>query len=620
MLKHSRRLLASLFVGSLLVNAALVAGVQAAENLDGDSLYTQYCAMCHTAPQDDRTPPRDSLTTYTANSIFRALTEGIMQPQGAALTAEQRIALSEYLAGEPMREESTEMSVASSRCELPMPEFDLSLASNWNGWGNGLSNPRHQAATGTAINASNIDQLELVWAYGLENASVARAQPTIINDVMILGSTSGEVRAMDLETGCDYWTFEAPREVRAAVTIAFSSTHDTWLAVIADVSNQLHVLDARTGELKWSAEVDPHPYAVSTGSPVVYDNKIFVPVSSAEVSAAGRPDHHCCTFRGNVAAFDLDTGIKLWHTYVMEEATLAGENSLGNPFYAPSGAPIWQAPSIDPERRIVYAGTGQNYSRPASNSSDSVIAFNMDSGDIEWIHQTTADDAFTMACALGREHPNCPDAGPDVDIGAPIVTTTLSNGQDIVVAGTKGAVLVGLDPDNNGELLWSTRVGRGGALGGIHWGMSFDGDVLYVPVSDRGGLNSNGITPMPGLHAVDMKTGEVLWYAPAPERCQEGQQGCMEAYSGPATSSDDVVIASSLNGYLFAHDAQTGELVWEFNTVQDYQTINNVETRGGSIDATGPVLSGEYMVVSSGYATFSQMPGNAILVFKLRSE
>ena len=200
------------------------------------------------------------------------------------------------------------------------------------------------------------------------------------------------------------------------------------------------------------------------------------------------------------------------------------------------------------------------------------------------------------------------------------MTTTLSNGQDIVVAGTKGAVLVGLDPDNNGELLWSTRVGRGGALGGIHWGMSFDGDVLYVPVSDRGGLNSNGITPMPGLHAVDMKTGEVLWYAPAPERCQEGQQGCMEAYSGPATSSDDVVIASSLNGYLFAHDAQTGELVWEFNTVQDYQTINNVETRGGSIDATGPVLSGEYMVVSSGYATFSQMPGNAILVFKLRSE
>ncbi|ALO46004.1 PQQ-binding-like beta-propeller repeat protein [Pseudohongiella spirulinae] len=592
-------------------------GLQAAENLDGDSLYTQYCAMCHTAPQDERTPPRDALSTYTANSIYRALTEGVMRAQGAPLTAEQQIALSEFLAGEPMREELA--AAPTQRCDLPMPQFELSLPGNWNGWGNGLSNERHQSSRGTSITADNIDQLELVWAWGLENASVARAQPTIINQVMILGSPSGEVRAMDLETGCTYWIYDAPQEVRAAVTVAFSSVHDAYLAVVADASNHLHVLDARTGELKWESDVDSNPYARSTGSPVVYDDMIFVPVSSSEVGAAGRPDHHCCTFRGNVAAFDLHSGIKLWHTYVMEEAVHVGENSIGNPVYAPSGAPIWQAPSIDAERRIVYAGTGQNYTRPASNSSDSVIAFDMDSGEILWIHQTMEDDAFTMACAMGGEHPNCPDAGPDVDIGAPIVTTTLSNGQDIVVAGTKGAVVVGLDPDNNGELLWSTRIGRGGALGGVHWGMSFDGDVVYVPVSDRG-TGADGASPsQPGLHAIDMKTGEVLWYTAAPQRCQEGVRGCMDAYSGPVSTTDDLVIASSLSGYLFAHDRLTGEIVWELNTVQDYAAINGVETRGGSIDATGPVLSGDYMVVSSGYATFSQMAGNAILVFRVNN-
>ena len=273
---------------------------------------------------------------------------------------------------------------------------------------------------------------------------------------------------------------------------------------------------------------------------------------------------------------------------------------------------------MDPERRVVYAGTGQNYTRPASNSSDSVIAFDMDDGNIRWIHQTMTDDAFTMACAMGGSHPNCPDAGPDVDIGAPIVTTTLSNGQDIVVAGTKGAVVVGLDPDNNGELLWSVRVGRGGALGGIHWGMSFHGDVLYVPVSDRGGVNDGVILAQPGLHAIDMKTGHVLWYAPVPERCAEGVRGCMDAYSGPVTSTDDVVIASSLSGYLFAHDPVTGELVWEYDTVREFETINGVSAKGGSIDATGPVLSGDYMIVSTGYATFGQMPGNAVLVFRLQ--
>ena len=611
MFKKSGGVVLSLFVSTFFTMA------QAAENLDGDSLYTQHCAMCHTAPQDERTPPRDALSSYTANSIFQALTEGAMRAQGAVLTAEQQVAIAEYLAGSPMQEEVA-VDMSAQRCELPMPQFELSLAGNWNGWGNGLSNPRYQSSQGTRITAANLDQLELVWAYGLDNASVARAQPTVINDVMIIGSPSGEVRAMDLASGCTYWTYEAPQEVRAAVPVAFSRVHDAYLAVIADVSNNLHVVDARTGEVKWESPVDPHPYARSTGSPVVHGDQIFVPVSSGEVGAAGRPDHHCCTFRGNVAAFDLHTGIKLWHTYVMEEPTQAGVNSVGNPVYAPSGAPIWQAPSIDPERRVVYAGTGQNYTRPASNSSDSVIAFDMDDGTIRWIHQTMADDAFTMACAMGGSHPNCPNAGPDVDIGAPIVTTTLSNGQDIVVAGTKGAVVVGLDPDNNGELLWSARVGRGGALGGIHWGMSFHGDVLYVPVSDRGGVNDAVITAQPGLHAIDMKTGEVLWYTPAPKRCAEGVRGCMDAYSGPVTSTDDVIIASSLSGYLFAHDPATGERVWEYDTVREFETINGVSARGGSIDATGPVLSGDYMIVSTGYATFGQMPGNAVLVFKLK--
>lgn len=604
----------SLLAGSVM-SLSVMPAAYAAENLDGEGLYNEYCAMCHAAPQDGRTPQREALTRYTANSVFDALTGGVMAAQGAALSNEQKIALAEHLTGSAMQADTV---AGLARCEQPMSALDLTASGNWNGWGNGNSNPRYQSAQGTSITADNIGSLELVWAFGLDNASVARAQPSVISDVMFMGSTTGTVYAMDIASGCAYWTYDAPQEVRAAVTVSWSDQLDAPVAVVADVSNHLHILNATSGELIWDSEVDPHPTARSTGSPVVHGDRIFVPVSSAEVSLAGRPDHHCCTFRGNVAAFDLNTGEKVWHTYIMEEPTQVGVNSAGNPVLAPSGAPIWQAPSMDVERGVVYAGSGQNYTRPASNSSDAVIAFDMASGDIRWIHQTMGDDAFTMACAMGGSHPNCPNAGPDVDIGAPIVTTTLSDGRDIVVAGSKGSVVVGLDPDNQGELLWSTRVGRGGALGGIHWGMTFYGDTLFVPVSDRGGVNDSASSRQPGLHAIDMKTGEVLWYAPVPERCVEGVAGCMDAYSGPATSTDGLVIASSLSGYLFAHDAETGELVWEMNTVQDYPTINGVAARGGSIDATGPVLSGDYMIVSSGYATFSQMPGNAVLVFKVK--
>lgn len=601
----------SMLVGLALTGASAL--TLAAENLDGASLYDEYCATCHADPQDERTPSSEALAAYTANSIFDALTEGVMQAQGAALSNAQKVALAEHLTGSRMQAAPV---AGLAHCEQSMPQFELSLASNWNGWGNGLSNERYQSAQGTGINAANIDQLELAWVMGLDNATAARAQPAVINNVMIMGSPSGSVYAMDLASGCTYWTVEVPGEVRAAVTVAFSQELDKYLAVIAEGSNHIYVVDASNGDALWDAEVDSNPFARSTGSPVVHDNRIFVPVSSIEVGAAGRPDHHCCTFRGNMAAFDLNSGEKLWHTYIMDEPEQVGENSAGNPVYAPSGAPIWQAPSIDPARNLVYAGSGQNYSRPASDTSDAVIAFDMDTGEMKWVYQTTGDDQFVMGCRPDGAHPNCPEPGPDLDIGAPIVTTTLSNGQEVVVAGTKGAEIFGLDPAANGEVLWRTRVGRGGALGGVHWGMTFKDDVVYVPVSDRSGISDEGEPRQPGLHAIDMKTGDVLWYAPVPERCA-GERGCMDAYSAPITATDELILAGSLSGYLFAHDPETGALLWEYNTVRDYDTINGVAARGGSLDATGPVLTGDYMIVNTGYATFGQMPGNAVLVFKL---
>ncbi len=604
------------------VVAATVAGVTAgilsfgvhAADIDAETLYNQYCAVCHADPDDGRTPSRQALLGFNANSIHQSLTQGIMQPQAAALTDEQIIVLSEYLSNStynPM------LTASVAVCDSEMPAFDLDQANNWNAWGNSLGNSRFQGAEGTNINAGNIDRLELVWAFGLEGANVSRAQPTVISDTMILGSPSGTVYAMDIHSGCAYWTYSAIAEVRGSIPVGYSESQDRFLAVVADATNRIQVLDARTGERLWWDDVDDNRYARSTGSPVIHEDRVFVPVSSTEVSAAGRPDHHCCTFRGNVAAYDINTGEKLWHTYVMDEAKKVGENAIGNPVYAPSGAPIWQAPSVDPARNIVYAGTGQNYSRPTTETSNAVIAFDMDSGDMRWVFQTESDDAFTMACVAGRDHPNCPDAGPDVDIGAPILPVTLSDGRDMVVTGTKGAVIFGLDPDNEGEVLWKTRIGQGSPLGGVHWGMTHIGDTLFVPNADRT-AGQVDFPQQPGLHAIDMKTGEILWYTPSPERCAEGQQGCFDSYSAPATATADMVLAGSLSGVLFAHDPKTGEVIWEYDTRKSYDTVNGVEANGGSLDSTGPVLTGDYMIVNAGYATFGQIPGNVMLVFRLR--
>lgn len=598
---------------SILVFCAswLIAGQSLAQEQSGDALYQQYCSSCHNDPVD-RAPSRLALSDYNPNAIFHALNAGIMQAQAAALTEDQKILVAEYLSGGTYNRDRIERFTA---CSSGIGELNLAKASNWNGWGNNLVSQRYQSSAGTAINRNNIANLEVAWSLGVEGASAARAQPAIIDGVMIMGSPSGQVYALSLESGCHYWTYAAISEVRAAPTIVHADGIDKTVVIVADQSNRVYALDIRTGEKIWHADPDANPWAVSTGAPAVHDGKVFVPVSSMEVAGAGNPQHVCCTFRGNVAALDLNTGEKLWHTFIMEEATEVGKNSVGNAILAPSGAPIWGSATFDEKRNRVYVGSGQNYSRPTSDTSDSVIAFDADSGNMDWVYQSTANDAFTMGCSGRAEHPNCPEPGPDVDIGAPILSTTLSNGQDILIAGTKGAVVFGLDPDNSGAVLWETRVGRGSPLGGVHWGMSFLGDTVYVPVSDR--LPGGTAPAQPGLHAIDMKTGEVLWYAEAANRCEGAGVSCSNAYSGAATTIDDLVVVGALNGYVFAHDKDTGEVVWELDTKVDYESVNNVPASGGAIDATGPVFSGDYMILNSGYASFGQLAGNALIVYKL---
>lgn len=591
---------------------------------DSEALYQQHCAACHDGSAD-RAPSRLALSDYNPNAIFQALESGIMRLQGIALTRKQKIQLAEHLTGASYNPNSVERFTA---CESGIGELDLKRASNWNGWANDIGAQRYQSAAGTSINKTNIAKLEVAWVFGVEGASSANAHPAVIDEVIFMGSPSGKVYALDLETGCHYWTYAAISEVRAAPTVVRAAGINKTVVVVADKSNRVYALDAQTGAEIWHADPDPHLLATSIGTPAVYEDRIFVPVSSREVTAAGYPQYACCTFRGNVAALDLNTGEKLWHTYIMEEAKEVGVSSAGYPVLAPSGAPVWSSTSYDVKRNKVYVGTGQNYSRPASNTSDAVIAFDAVTGNMDWAFQSTSDDAWNMACVRPVSesgHPNCENPGPDLDIGAAVLSTTLSNGQDILIAGTKGAMVFGLDPANDGAVLWQTRVGRGGVLGGVHWGMTLLDDTVYVPVSDRGSIGNASRTPkpdgaypsQPGLHAIDMRNGDLLWYVEVPERCEDASSFCRNNYSAAATAIEDLIVVGALNGVLFAHDKDSGEIVWELDTKMDYETINNVPANGGSIDVTGPVFSGEYMLLNSGYAQFGQIGGNAMIVYKL---
>lgn len=583
------------------------------------ALFAEACATCHTAAGEDRTPGVMMLRALSPRAIVASLEDGVMQAEGADLTPEQRVRLAEYLTG---RAFTREILPESAFCaDRGWSALDLGAVSSM-GWGGNLEATGFQAAEMAGLSADDVPNLELKWAFAFPDAAEVRTKPTVIGDAVLVGGPFGEVLALDAATGCVRWSFEADAAVRGAV-VAGEGPEGRPTAYFVDFRTNAYALDAATGDLLWKYHVGWHSTSNTTGSPAFHDGRLFVPISSWEVVVSGDPAYECCTASGAVAALDAVTGDVLWyHRVIPGYPAEAGTSEAGTQLWAPSGAPVWSSPTIDAARGLVYAGTGENYTRPTTDNSDAIIAIDIETGELAWSFQATPEDAFTMACTSATARQNCPDPpGPDLDFGMAPMLVTRPDGKEILVAGQKSGVVWALDPDDGGALLWSTRVGKGSALGGIHWGMASDGRYAYAPVADRDAVivdvNPDD-EPSPGMYALDLMTGEVVWSVPAATDTCEGKRGCYAALSSAPAAIPGVVFSGGLDGHIRAYAAGGGRILWDFDTTEVTETSNGVPGRGGSIDGPGPVIAGGMLFTNSGYSTFGQMPGNLLLAFGVR--
>jgi polyvinyl alcohol dehydrogenase (cytochrome) len=590
---------------------------------DGETFYKTLCASCHDGGAD-RAPDRAALRAMTPERVLAAMESGPMVSIASGRSTVERRVIAEFVTGKSFAQPMNTRPAPESLCSGSEGFANPLGGPRWNGWGVNTANTRFQDVASAGLTSGQVPRLALKWAFGFPGELSVDAQPTVAGGRVFVGSQSGTVYALNAATGCVHWTFQAAGAVRAAVTIGRIDTASgpRFAAFIGDRLANMYAVDGATGKLLWHVKADADPLARVTASPTFHNGRLYVGVASGEESAGAAPTYQCCRFRGSLVALDAASGKQIWKSYtIAEAATPMKKNAIGTQLWGPSGAGIWASPAIDVARNAVYVTTGNNYSDPATRTSDAFLAMDLGTGKILWSRQLTEGDAWNTACRL-PDKSNCgnPDA-PDFDFASPPILVTLGNGRRALVAGQKSGVVHALDPDRGGAVLWQTRVGKGGINGGVQWGSAADQSNVYVALSDIGRIpvpNSQATNPDPnvggGMFALRLDTGQQVWHTP-PAPCGDRPR-CSPAQSAAVSAIPGVVLSGSVDGHLRAYSTAMGAILWDFDTVRSYETVNKVPARGGSLNVGGPAISNGMVFVNSGYVN-NGIPGNVLLAFSV---
>ncbi len=545
----------------------------------------------------------------------------------------------------------------------------------WLNWGGDIRNT-HNAVNETMITPENVHLLEPKWIYNT-GGSVS-AIPTVIDDTVyvtdwgpVFGGVfanprfpGGSLHAVDRWSGNaiwrkpigDYNPDTANNISRSSPAIAgdlliFGDQLNFQGLIVSTIAKQLsgnkpepfpmkpavgahmYAVNRHTGELVWKTKVGELEWDIITQSPTVYGNKVFIGVSTQESALAKDANFPCCKFRGSFMALDLQTGAILWRIYTVPDNHGALDQY--------SGAAVWgSSPSIDVARNQVYIPTGNNYWVPKEiqdcileagsdteaqelctlfvdeedNHFDSILALDIDTGEIKWNAKPLLYDPWNLACDHAKIVPLLPGSsanctkpkGPDADFAqAPMLINVDINGTptDILAVGQKNGAFWALNP-NNGNVIWVTQVGPLGFIGGMEFGSATDGQRIFLQNSNSNhqpytlttGPNAGKIIDSGFWAALDAATGQILWETPVPagELPKKGMcnaegiakygafvcvhpafgfdkgPGFFSWAVGPLTHANGVVFAgaSDLKGTIYAMHAQTGEIIWSYETGQ----------------------------------------------------
>ncbi len=489
---------------------------------------------------------------------------------------------------------------------------DASDGSDWAGYGRTFGQQHYSPLE--EINQGNVAALDLAWSMDLPAANSV-TEPIAIDGVLYFAAGLSVVHAVDAVTGKELWQYDphvgdvGGLNLRVGWGVRgvgwwngkiFTGTQD----------GRLIALDAKTGKLLWTAQTfraeDP---AYISGAPRVFDGKVLI--GSGSTTGA---------MRGYVAAYDAETGKQLWRFYTVpgdpakgfenQAMAMAAKTWSGEWWKYGGGGMVWNSMAYDHDAGLVYIGVGSPYPwnhriRSAGKGDNlfvtSIVALDAKTGEYRWHYQTVPGDTWDLDATMDIELAELTIGGKvrkvlmqapkngffyvidritgELLSAEPFVKVSwasridLKTGRPVEAPGARFTVTgkpVVITPTMLGAHNWLPMAfsPKSGLvyIPAIHWEGRY-GDIShpFVPPADRttdggvafaGGPLAGMSRPTGSLMAVNPLTGKAVWTVQHPTYLN----------GGVLATGGSLVFQGTVDNWFKAYAADSGKMVWQFDT------------------------------------------------------
>ncbi len=465
---------------------------------------------------------------------------------------------------------------------------------NWLSYSGTLSNHRHSLLD--RITTANVENLRLQWVWQARSLEKFEATPLVVDGILYTVQAPNDIVALDAATGRIFWTFayEPSPDARTCcgrVNRGVAILGDTLF--MGTIDAHMLAIDARSGQLIWKTKVAEAAERYSiTMVPLVVGDKVMIGTAGGDMG-----------IRGFVAAYDVKTGDEVWRFHTIPAPGEFGNDTWSGDSWMTGGAAVWNAGAYDPETNLVFFGTGNpapdwdGRSRLGDNLySNCVIALDADTGELKWYYQFTPHDELdydatqvpVLADIDWRGEPRkvmlwanrnglmyvLDRVTGEFLYGKPYVALNWMDGFDEqgrpqrvpgMVPTPEGTLI---RPHVHGAINWAppSFSPRTGLYYVAHWENS--GIIVVEGQSPRPiGINRRQTTMgqvnlQPFFNNDEEAYGVVRAYDPDTlDPVWEFRMGDI-TWGGVLSTAGDVVFSGGKEGYFFALDARSGELLW----------------------------------------------------------